>query len=163
MKEIAISPGSVQTLVRRLLEVLGALAIVTGLALLLVGVLRSDDQPEPDRLSPLFLERAKPAGDLLVVLEALRDGDSAIRLSALVQGPTRDDDPPQSVTVRLTDAASGQSRTISLEPLHPPEHYQSAPVELPPGSWLAELEIVRSGAPTTTDFRVEVGERLRVS
>ena len=116
MKEIAISPGSVQTLVRRLLEVLGALAIVTGLALLLVGVLRSDDQPEPDRLSPLFLERAKPAGDLLVVLEALRDGDSAIRLSALVQGPTRDDDPPQSVTVRLTDAASGQSRTISLEP-----------------------------------------------
>jgi serine/threonine protein kinase HipA of HipAB toxin-antitoxin module len=161
VKEMTVSPGAIQAIARRALELLGALAIAGGLALVVSGIL-DDDNPTPDRLSPLFLERAKPAGDLLVVLEAPRDGE-AIRLSALVQGPTRDDDPPQSVIVHLSDASGGQSRTVQLQALHPPEHYQSAPVVLQPGTWLGELEIIRSEGSTATSFRLEVGERVQVS
>ena len=163
MKEIAASPGAIQTVTRRTLELLGAVAIAAGIGLVVSGILQVGDEPAPDRLSPLFLERAKPAGDLLVVLEAPRDGTTAIRLSALVQGETRDDDPPQSVTVRLSQPATGRSLSVDLAPLHPPEHYQSAPVTLEAGEWLAELDIVRSSTSTTTSFRLEVGESVRVS
>jgi hypothetical protein len=145
------------------LGAIGTLALAFGFGMMVVGIsdLYFDDRDAPEArtsaLSDLFLERAQPAGDLLVAFDPLVDQDGLYTLSAIVEGPNGDEQPPDRVFVILT-SPSGNTASVELPELHPQTHFQLSDVELSePGRWQAVVTIDREGLQdVSTSFAVEV-------